>query len=329
MKVWSEVELTSQGVSVTDEGLHTHAPGDPTWNESVFFDWIDSGGELAGHCRIGRHPGLGHLWLWVYLYDGERWVGLDLPRLPLSDVEAAGWSYEGEALAFSWRVETPLSASVLSLRGVGRVLDGAEEGERVPFTVELRYRAAGPAHGMAARRVKGKDGETYLAGRYEQPCDVEGGMTLGERAFDIAGRGERDHSWGPRHWAMQWLFLVLAGERLRAQCTEVLIGRAMRICVGYVQRQEMSQVTDTRFDLTFFEPEEVHAPFEGSVRVDAGGEHLSGRLVPLSGVALDDSHALPKGTGSIYRRNLVRFEPEDGGEPILGWMETHRLTKAE
>ena len=305
--------------------MHSFAPDDVAWNESIFFDWIDQGGALAGHCRIGRHPGLGHLWVWVYLYDGHQWLALNEPMLPLSEAATETWDYEGDELAFSWEVKTPLALSTLHLKGVGRVSDGPNEGSELPFEVTLTFRAAGPAHGMAARKVKGKDGETYMAGRYEQPCDVSGHVSLGGQVSPIEGRGERDHSWGPRHWAMQWLFLVLEGEHLRAQCTEVLIGGAMRICVGYVQDEAMHAVSDTRFELEFADESNVHVPFQGSVSVRYEEGSLAGRLVCLSGVALDDGHCLPKGVRSIYRRNLVRFEPEGGGEPILGWMETHRL----
>ena len=323
MRVWSEDELTSEGVAFADEGLHPHAPKDTAWNESVFFDWIDESGALAGHCRIGRHPGLDRLWIWVYLYADGRWVGLSRPELPLTEMTSDGWEYQSDSISVSWQVERPLAESRLSIRGIAHTLQGEEA--QVPFDVTLTYRAAGPAHGMAARKVKGGDGETYLAGRYEQPCDVTGTMVLGEERWPITGRGERDHSWGPRHWAMQWLFLVLEGASLRAQCTEVLIGGAMRISVGYVLGEEMHAVKDTRFELEFAEDAQIHKPFVGSVSVSHEGGELAGRLVCLSGVALDDGHCLPEGIQSIYRRTLIRFEPEGGGEPVMGWMETHRL----
>ncbi|MGB0589394.1 MAG: hypothetical protein ACPGU1_06930 [Myxococcota bacterium] len=328
MRTWTEEELTSHGVALSDEGLHPYAPGDSAWNESLFFDWIDAESGWAGHCRIGRHTGLGHLWVWVYLYDGERWVGFDEPALDLELMSDEGWAYESEQLSLSWRVDAPLSRSTLEVSGRGRVLEGTDPGDACAFALALTFDAAGPAHGMAARRVKARDGATYDAGRYEQPCDVSGVMTLDAVTRSIRGRGERDHSWGPRHWAMQWLFLVLEGETLRAQCTEVLIGGAMRICVGYVLRDAMAQVNDARFELTYADEAEVLVPFEGTVAVDSDGGGLVGRVIPISGVALNDGHCLPEGVRSIYRRNLVRFEPADGGPPIMGWMETHRLVSA-
>jgi len=214
---------------------------------------------------------------------------------------------------------------VLTVAGRGKVVQGEGLGSEVPFEVRLCFNAAGPAHGMAARRVKGSDGESYQAGRYEQPCDVSGQMSLGTESHAIEGRGERDHSWGPRHWAMQWLFLVLEGAHLRAQCTEVVIGGAMRLCVGYVQREAMEKVTDVSFDLTFSDVSDALTPFTGTVSVQSRGEKLSGRVTPTTGVALDDGHCLPEGTRSVYRRDLVRFEPDDGSSPVMGWMETHRL----
>ena len=99
----------------------------------------------------------------------------------------------------------------------------------------------------------------------------------------------------------------------------------MRICVGYVQTDAMRDLEDVSFDLTFDDDARVVSPFSGSVSARAGDVHLQGQLEPLAGVALDDSHCLPANTGSIYTRHLVRFIPADGGKPVLGWLEAHRL----
>ena len=77
--------------------------------------------------------------------------------------------------------------------------------------------------------------------------------------------------------------------------------------------------------MTYGPDEAVHRPFEGSVYVSGDGVELEGRIVPLTGVAIDDSHCLPEEARSVYRRNIVRFEPSDGSEAVLGWMETHRV----
>ena len=324
---WSDDELTAHGVALVDEGYHPVAPGDVSWNESIFFDWIDEGGERAGHCRIGRLPGQDRLWVWLYVLDGGQWHGFDVPDLSLDHMSPDCWSYQSERLHFAWTVERPLETSRLRLScDVAKVGDDPMSGA-VPLSLDLVFRAAGPAHGMAARKVRGTDGQTYLAGRFEQPCNVSGTLSLAGQDSPICGRGERDHSWGPRYWAIQWMFLVLAGERLRAQCTEVLIGGKMRICVGYLQAERMETLKDVTFDLTFDETQTVLSPYTGTVSASSETLSIEGTIEPVTGVQLDDGHCLPKGQASLYTRHLVRFTPSAGGEPTLGWLEVHRLRK--
>ena len=169
---WSDDELTAHGVALIDEGYHPVAPGDTSWNESIFFDWIDTEGERAGHCRIGRLPGQDRLWVWLYVLDGGQWHRYDEPSLPLDMMSSDSWSYKSARLSLDWIVERPLARSRLRLScSVAKQGDG-KRADSVPLSLDLMFTAAGPAHGMAAREVRGKDGQTYQAGRFEQPCDV-------------------------------------------------------------------------------------------------------------------------------------------------------------
>ena len=327
MNSWTDEALTAHGVSFSDEGLHP-APSDfEAWNESLFFDWIATDGTQAGHCRIGRHPGQRRVWFWLYLWDGNQWVRIDEPNLPIADLSDSGWDYHSESLQFKREVVEALRINRLAVSGVATICEGPKAGQSIEVSVDLTFAAAGPAHGMAHRTFPWSDGQIYAAARYEQPCDVDGHVTWNGEARNFTGRGERDHSWGPRFWVMQWTFLVVASESLRAQCTEVLIGDEMRVCVGYIQRNEMKAVQDVKFTLEYAPPTHIHQPFSGSVMVDEGA--LSGQLIPITGVAIDDSHCLPEEARSIYRRNLVRFEPSDGSAPLWGWMETHRVFEVQ
>jgi hypothetical protein len=43
--------------------------------------------------------------------------------------------------------------------------------------------------------------------RYEIPCHVEGTIRIGDAELAIAGRGQRDHSWGVRDWwSADWMW---------------------------------------------------------------------------------------------------------------------------
>jgi hypothetical protein len=59
------------------------------------------------------------------------------------------------------------------------------------------------------------DGEAKLPkavawGHYEQSCRVRGDLVIGERRIAFDGMGQRDHSWGYRHWAglHQWHWIT-------------------------------------------------------------------------------------------------------------------------
>ena len=58
-----------------DESLHPAAAGVASWNESVFLDWAQDE-RLAGHLRVGRMPGQGRGWIWLFLMQDGEWVAL-------------------------------------------------------------------------------------------------------------------------------------------------------------------------------------------------------------------------------------------------------------
>ena len=105
--------LSAFGILPEDEGMHPHPADMEAWQESVFHDWIDASGQRAGHCRIGLHPAQGRLWIWLFLYDGEGWVGLEQPRLDLGRFDRDAWSFDQRGLAFERQIHTPLRSSTL------------------------------------------------------------------------------------------------------------------------------------------------------------------------------------------------------------------------
>ncbi|MGC6514470.1 MAG: DUF7065 domain-containing protein [Myxococcota bacterium] len=310
-----------------DEGTHPFPEGLDLWNESLFFDWIARDGSVAGHCRLGMHPTQGHLWLWFYLLHDGHWLRLEHRDLPLDGRYGLEWSHEQKGLSFRRTVAEALKTNRLDVEGVGTWVDGPRAGEAVSVAVELTFEAAGPAHGMAEREIEWVDGKTYQAARYEQPCDVQGQVAVDGHAASFEGRGERDHSWGPRMWAMDWTFLVVADDAWRAQVTEVVLGAMPPIKVGYLQNDTMEPLEEVTFALAYGPEDEIHRPFSGSVRSSSATHHLAGEIVPITGVALDDSHCMPEGARSIYRRTLVQLKCADR-PPMWGWMETHRVVEA-
>lgn len=314
-------ELTRFGILPADEGLHPFDPQFEWWNESWFWDWYDADGSVAGHCRIGLHPAQKRAWIWLFLYDGGEWVALEEPRLPLADLQLPRLAYDGWGLRFSYDAPQPLRHGHLQVVGFGRVLSGPRTGMIVPVGVDLHTTAIGPAHSTGRSDIAGHSSAVFDACRFEQPITLRGTQTIGATVRSIEARGERDHSWGPRLWNLEWTFLVLNGTALQLQCADVRFPGGTRLGVGYLHRSATQSLRDVQFDVEFHD-DRVQQPFSGRVDVTAeDGSRFGGRIEIISAAEIDITHTFVPPERSIYRRALIRVHPDDGSGPILGWTE--------
>lgn len=320
----SESDLRRFGVEPSDEAPHAFDPDVEWWNESWFWDWYDARGERAGHCRIGIHPNQDRLWVWFYLKHGEEWVCVEQPRLPLADFDPARLAYESFGLRFSWDVASPIRQGRLRFDGFGRVLSGPRTGSMRAVHADLEATAMGPPHAppkMEASHASPK----YGASRFEQPVSFRGTMGIAGDVTPFEGRGERDHSWGPRHWNMNWTFIVLNGERLRMQAAVAEIPNAGRFPGGYLYREGFEALSEVELDVEI-EGRPVLDPVAGKFRVATeAGEALRGEITSLSGVEIDLTHTFTPPQRSLYRRGLIRVALEGEAEPLTGWLEFNRL----
>jgi hypothetical protein len=55
-------------------------------------------------------------------------------------------------------------------------------------------------------------GEEFAKGHYEQLVAAAGTIRVGDREWEIAGHGLRDHSWGPRYWQAPWYYRWLTAN---------------------------------------------------------------------------------------------------------------------
>jgi len=316
-------ELTRFGIRPEDEGPHPFDERIEWWNESWFWDWFDESQRLAGHCRIGLFPAQQRAWLWLFLFRDGEWVALEEPRLPLSDFALPRLAYEGWGLRVAYEPLAPLRRGRLSVAGFGRVVSGARAGMIVPVAADLEFHATGAAHTTGRSNIAGHDARDFDACRFEQPVDVQGTLRAGGVPLPFRGRGERDHSWGPRPWNMEWTFIVVSNDALRLQCVEVAIPGLQRFGVGYLQRDTTQSLRQVDVALTFDE-RSLERPLAGRFDVVAeDGTRLGGRVEPVSAAEIDLTHTLVPPERSIYRRALVRVLPDDGGAPLLGWTEFH------
>ena len=319
-------ELTAFGIRPEDEGLHPYDPDQEWWNESWFWDFFDASGEQAGHCRIGLHPVQRRVWLWCFLYRDGEWVAIEEPRLPLSEFQLPRVAYRGWGLEVSWDPIEPLRSGRLRFRGFGRVLSGRRAGQVQPVGADLEVRALAAPHSTGRGEVAGHSSEVFDSCRFEQPIALRGELSIGGETLPFEGRGERDHSWGPRSYNMEWTVVVVNGEELRFLCANVRIPGIDPIEMGYLHREKTESLSHAKLDLSFDDTSPL-APVSGKLQIKTeGGEQLGFRLEAISGAEIDLTHVLAPPHRTIYRRALIRVHPENGSEALLGWCEFHRTT---
>jgi len=320
----SDEDLLHFGVTPEDEGAHAFDPDVEWWNESWFWDWYDAEGEVAGHCRIGVHPNQQRVWLWFYLKVGGEWVSVEEPRLPLGSLDLGRLAYDGWGLRFSWDVETPIRRGRLRFEGFGRVLSGPRAGTLQAVSADLEVDAMGPPH-APPRMVAGHESVKYRASRFEQPVAFRGRLGIAGDVRPFQGRGERDHSWGPRLWNMEWTFMVINGERLRMQCAVAEIPNVGRFPGGYLYRDAFESLPEVELDVDV-ENRPVLDPVAGKFRVATeAGEELRGEIESLSGIEIDLTHTFTPPQRSLYRRGLIRVRLDGEHDPLTGWLEFNRL----
>lgn len=317
-------ELTAFGIRPEDEVPHAYDPDQELWNESWFWDFFNHSGELAGHCRIGMLPAQRRAWLWFFLYHDGEWVAVEEPRLPLSEFQLPRLAYKGWGLEVSWDASEPLRRGRFHFQGFGRVLSGPRAGQVQAVGADLEVRALAAPHSTGRSEVAGHSSKVFDSCRFEQPIALSGELSIGDQTFPFEGRGERDHSWGPRPYNMEWTFVVANGDGLRFQCTDVRIPGLDPIKMGYLHREKTESLGDVNFNFVYDDSSPLD-PVSGDLRFETeGGERCGFRLEVISGAEIDLTHSLIPPRRTIYRRALVRVHPEDGGDPLLGWCEFHR-----
>ncbi len=315
--------LGSFGIRPEDEHVHRASPDEPHWNESVFYDWI-AGPEVAGHVRIGRAPNQGRVWLWVFLRIEGEWLVLEQPHLPLAAF-GDGFDADLPGLRIRRSVETPLLVNRLQVAGTARQVTGERAGALVPFEIDLGFEAVGPAHSLGEQTLAGHSTEAYSSNRYEQPVKVRGHHRVGTRRFEVEGHGERDHSWGPRMWNMEWYFMVLHGPSERVQTARVVFDEDAYVAMGYSHEASMENIVDNQFELRF-DDASPRRPFEGRVSYTTESDlHVAGRVEVIDACAIDANHCFEPPQPSHYVRALVRFHPDGGGPALPGWLEVNRF----
>ena len=181
--------MTTGGITDADERLHPVDDPSPHWSDSLYFNAWDPSTHTFVMTRIAvlgnRAQVTGGMLVWVddqltYGYGREVDGG---PPTDWDVMSADGLTYRMLQSGQAWAVQ---------------LADG--DGQ-----AHLEWHGLSPATSYDAH----PDGPLPRAvawGHYEQTCRVTGDLVLGGQRTAIDGFGQRDHSWGFRHWAglHQW-----------------------------------------------------------------------------------------------------------------------------
>jgi hypothetical protein len=198
-----------------DEYMHELGP-EPTFNESMYFNFYDPTAELGGFVRLGNraNEGYAEMTVCVYLPDGR--VAFMFKRPEISDNDAF------DAGGASFEVVTPFEALKVAYAGKVVMLDDPLQmaDPKTAFTdnpyeaceIRLDYRGLSPMFGGEPDEPHERPGEEFARGHYEQLVGARGSVRVGDQEWEVDGHGLRDHSWGPRTWQAPWYYRWLTAN---------------------------------------------------------------------------------------------------------------------
>ena len=203
------------GYKLIDADEYTHTPGtQENWNESRYIDFWDPAQRVGGWFRIGNRPNAQYAEMsaCINLPDGRTAFMFNRPKITANTLTSGDQS---------WEVVTPWDVTKVSYHGEVMILDDAwdltdpktafQSAPRVHADIDLVTRAYG------LESIMGKDQDhidlIFLPGQadfhYQHLIRTEGTVKIGNQTWNVAGRGGKDHSWGPRNWHakiyLRWL----------------------------------------------------------------------------------------------------------------------------
>lgn len=181
--------MPTQPITDDDERLHPVLDTSPHWSDSLYFNAWDPASGAFLMTRIAVLPNAPKVtagmvvWLDgapVYAY------GRELDEIPPTDWDVMGvegLTYRMLAAGGSWAVQL------------------ADDGA----SAHLEWHGMSPATSYDVHPA-GPLPEAVASGHYEQVCRVSGDLIVAGTRIRFDGFGQRDHSWGLRHWAglHQW-----------------------------------------------------------------------------------------------------------------------------
>ena len=192
--------MTTGGITDEDERLHPVEHPSDHWSDSLYFNAWDPATDTFLLTRIAVRANASRVTagfiVWV---DGTLVYGYgrELEEIPPTD----------------WDVMTVDGLSYRMLQSGGAWAAQLADGDD---RAHLEWHGRSPATHYGAH-PHGPLPKAVAWGHYEQTCRVTGDLHVGGHEIAFAGFGQRDHSWGFRHWAgldqWHWVTGFLADGR--------------------------------------------------------------------------------------------------------------------
>jgi len=200
--------------SLKPEDDYTHRLGpEPTFNESMYFNFFDRQESIGGFVRIGNRANEGHAEMTVTLYlpDGRVLFRFGRPRIQNNDsMDAGGLCFE--VIEPTQKLRTVYAGDMVELQEPRDMADPRKalaENPRKTVSLDLVHDAVGPMYGNDVGDSALPVEQQFAKAHYEQHMHVAGRLEIDGKSLEVDGYGLRDHSWGPRVWqaihSYEWL----------------------------------------------------------------------------------------------------------------------------
>jgi hypothetical protein len=271
----------------SDDSMH-ESTGEPTFNESAYFNFYDPSANFGGFVRVGNRPGEGHAEMTICLYPPAGGAAFMFWRAEISSndqFDAAGLRLEMPKPFVEQRIHYGgtccLLADPLALLDPRRAFS---ENPHASVEIDLRYEALSEAFGGEPRDPR-PDAPDFARGHFEQHGHASGHITIGDTRHEIDGFGLRDRSWGPRTWQAleryRWLTMNFGPDAgIAAALINERSGREVH--GGYIYRagdpnRPLERVEiETRYD------GDLHSGVTAILHpVDGSPERVEGRVLQM------------------------------------------------
>jgi hypothetical protein len=276
-----------------DDLMHPLGP-EPTFNESMYFNFFDRDSGHGGFLRIGNRANerYAEVTACVYLPSGEVLFNYLRPAIESNDAfDAGGMRFDTVTPMSSHR--TRYQGPAVRLSDPSAMADPRRafvESPRARLSIDLTHDAAGPVYGSAGTDREATDlGAEFARGHYEQHMQVAGTLQIDAQPVTVRAFGLRDHSWGPRSWQAlsyyRWLNCTF-GPDLGIMVSEICHGDGRLVPSGVVIRDgELERIRSVDISTEFAPGTSYQRALHATLGLDGGDSlTLEGRItsfIPL------------------------------------------------